>query len=53
LPNPWRLRVEEHGEAGVGGLDVFDHGMEVYPPQDDDISLSGLFDKGVKLPAEA
>ncbi|HTE00584.1 MAG TPA: hypothetical protein VK668_14925, partial [Mucilaginibacter sp.] len=53
LPNPWRLRVEEHGEAGLGGLDVFDHGMEVYPPQDDEISLSGLFDKGVKLPAEA
>ncbi|MDB5137645.1 MAG: ammonium transporter [Mucilaginibacter sp.] len=53
LPNPWRLRVEEHGEAGFGGLDVFDHGIEVYPPQEDDISLSGLFDKGVKLPAEA
>src|ERR1700709_846461 len=28
LPNPWRLRVEEHGEAGLGGLDVFDHGIE-------------------------
>jgi Amt family ammonium transporter len=53
LPNPWRLRVEEHGEAGLGGLDVFDHGIEVYPPQDDDVSLSGLFDKGIKLPAEA
>ena len=53
LPNPWRLRVEAHGETGVGGLDVFDHGIEVYPAQDDDISLSGLFDKGVTATAEA
>ncbi|MDB5141889.1 MAG: amt [Mucilaginibacter sp.] len=53
LPHPWKLRVEEHGEAGLGGLDVFDHGSEAYPAQDEDISLSGLFDKGVKLPAEA
>jgi len=53
LPNPWKLRVEEHGETGLGGLDVFDHGIEVYPAQDDEVSLSGLFDKGVKLPAEA
>ncbi len=53
FPYPWKLRVEEHGEAGLGGLDVFDHGIEVYPAQDDDISLSGLFDKGVKQPAEA
>jgi Amt family ammonium transporter len=53
LPNPWKLRVEEHGETGLGGLDVFDHGIEVYPLQDDDVSLTGLFDKGVKLPAEA
>jgi Amt family ammonium transporter len=53
LPNPWRLRVEEHGETGLGGLDVFDHGIEVYPAQDDEVSLTGLFDKGVKLPAEA
>jgi len=45
LPNPWRLRVEEHGELGVGGLDIFDHGIEVYPPQDDDINISGLFEK--------
>ena len=49
LPNPWRLRVEEHGEAGIGGLDVFDHGMEVYPSQDDEISLSGLFEKEPKV----
>ncbi|MDB5031428.1 ammonium transporter [Mucilaginibacter sp.] len=51
LPNPWRLRVEEHGELGVGGLDLFDHGIDAYPIQDEDISLSGLFDKGVKVPA--
>jgi Amt family ammonium transporter len=53
LPNPSKLRVEEHGETGLGGLDVFDHGIEVYPAQDDEVSLSGLFDKGVKLTAEA
>jgi Amt family ammonium transporter len=46
LPNPWRLRVEEHGEAGFGGLDVFDHGIEAYPPQEDEVTLSGLFEKG-------
>lgn len=51
LPNPWRLRVEEHGEVGVGGLDVFDHGIEVYPPQEDEVSLSGLFDTGAKVTA--
>ena len=52
LPNPWRLRVEAHGEVGVGGLDVFDHGMEAYPPQeDDDVSLSGLLDSGVQVTA--
>jgi Amt family ammonium transporter len=51
LPNPWRLRVEEHGELGVGGLDIFDHGIEVYPPQDEDINISDLFDKGVKVTA--
>ena len=33
------------------GLDVFDHGIEVYPTQEEDISLSGLFDKGVKVTA--
>jgi Amt family ammonium transporter len=53
LPNPWRLRIEEHGEAGLGGIDVFDHGIEVYPAQEEEISLSGLFDKGVKSPSEA
>ncbi len=51
LPNPWRLRVEEHGEAGIGGLDVFDHGIEVYPPQEDEVSLSGLFETGAKVTA--
>jgi len=51
LPNPWRLRVEEHGETGVGGLDVFDHGVEVYPPQDEEVSLSGLFETGAKVTA--
>jgi Amt family ammonium transporter len=51
LPDPWRLRVEEHGELGVGGLDVFDHGMEAYPAQEEDLSLSGLFDKGIKVTA--
>jgi Amt family ammonium transporter len=45
LPHPWKLRVEEHGETGIGGLDVFDHGIEAYPPQDDEVSLSGLFEK--------
>jgi Amt family ammonium transporter len=54
FPYPWKLRVEAHGETGIGGLDVFDHGMEVYPPQEEDeIKLDGLFGKGIKLPAEA
>jgi len=33
LPHPWNLRVEEKGEAGPGGLDVFEHGIEAYPAQ--------------------
>ena len=33
LPHPWNLRVEEKGETGSGGLDVFEHGIEAYPPQ--------------------
>lgn len=33
LPHPWNLRVEEHGEKGPGGIDVFEHGIEAYPPQ--------------------
>lgn len=31
LPHPWKLRVEEHGETGPGGIDVFEHGTEAYP----------------------
>ncbi len=33
LPQPWNLRVEERGESGPGGLDVFEHGIEAYPSQ--------------------
>jgi len=33
LPHPYNLRVEEAGELGQGGLDVFEHGIEAYPPQ--------------------
>lgn len=33
LPHPWNLRVEEKGETGPGGLDVFEHGIEAYPAQ--------------------
>jgi Amt family ammonium transporter len=33
LPYPWNLRVEPDGEAGPGGLDIFEHGIEAYPPQ--------------------
>ena len=33
LPYPWNLRVEEKGELGEGGLDIFEHGIEAYPPQ--------------------
>jgi Amt family ammonium transporter len=51
LPHPWKLRVEEHGELGVGGIDVFDHGIEIYPVQDEEITLGDLMDKGVKQPA--
>lgn len=44
LPHPWNLRVEEHGELAKGGIDVFEHGAEAYPAEDDEISLSGLFE---------
>ena len=37
FPHPWNLRVEEHGELGVGGLDVFEHGSGAYPEQDMDL----------------
>src|SRR6202007_2848640 len=53
LPHPWKLRVEASGETGMGGLDMFDHGTDAYPEQDDEISLKGLFEKETKLPAEA
>jgi len=51
LPYPWKLRVEEHGELMKGGIDVFEHGTSAYPEQEDDeVSLNGLFDSGVKAP---
>ena len=40
LPHPWNLRVEEEGETGPGGLDVWEHGMEAYPGATPD---SGFF----------
>jgi ammonium transporter, Amt family len=33
LPHPWNLRVEDHGETGEGGIDLFEHGIEAYPSQ--------------------
>jgi ammonium transporter, Amt family len=53
LPHPWKLRVEAHGETGTGGLDMFDHGTDAYPVQDDEIELGGLFGKEVKVPVKA
>jgi Amt family ammonium transporter len=50
LPYPWKLRVEEHGELMKGGIDVFEHGTSAYPEQDEEVSLSGLFEPGVKAP---
>ncbi|GAB3904509.1 ammonium transporter [Mucilaginibacter boryungensis] len=51
FPYPWKLRVEEHGELMKGGIDVFEHGTSAYPDQEDDeVSLSGLFESGVKAP---
>ena len=45
LPYPWKLRIEENGETGVGGIDQFDHGINVYPADDiDNISISSLFE---------
>ncbi len=39
LPHPWSLRVEGKGE--VVGLDIFEHGTDAYPDQeDDDVSRS-------------
>jgi Amt family ammonium transporter len=33
LPYPYNLRLEEKGETGPGGLDMFDHGTSAYPAQ--------------------
>ena len=52
LPHPWKLRVEEHGETGPGGLDMFDHGAAAYDYDDSDISLNGLFEKDGRITAE-
>jgi Amt family ammonium transporter len=54
LPYPWNLRVEEHGELGKGGLDVFEHGVGAYSDDDDDIDINGLYDgKSIKSPLPA
>ncbi|NCD69942.1 ammonium transporter [Mucilaginibacter agri] len=54
LPNPWNLRVEEHGELAKGGLDVFEHGASAYNEDEDDIDIQGLFEGGsVKNPVSA
>lgn len=46
LPYPWKLRVEAEAETGPGGLDLFDHGTDVYPADDlEQISISSLFEK--------
>jgi Amt family ammonium transporter len=45
LPHPWKLRVEEHGETGPGGLDMFDHGATVYDFEDGEPNISSLFEK--------
>lgn len=41
LPHPWNLRVEEKGETGPGGLDVFEHGVSAYPDQEDGTGVPG------------
>jgi Amt family ammonium transporter len=51
IPHPWKLRIEEKGETGPGGLDMFDHGASAYDMEDGDVSLSGLFEKGSKVTA--
>jgi Amt family ammonium transporter len=49
LPNPWKLRIEAHGEVGVGGIDAFDHGIEAYSLYEDDVILNELLaEKGIK-----
>ncbi|WP_245131113.1 ammonium transporter [Mucilaginibacter straminoryzae] len=46
LPHPWNLRVEEHGELGKGGLDVFEHGAPAYSEDEDEINLDSLLEGG-------
>jgi Amt family ammonium transporter len=53
LPHPWKLRVEEHGELGKGGLDVFEHGVPAYSEDEDEISINGLFDEVPNKPLPA
>jgi Amt family ammonium transporter len=50
LPYPWKLRVEEHGETGEGGLDIFEHGAGAY---DEDAGLESLLsDVNVRTPTK-
>ena len=42
LPHPWCLRVPEEGETGIGGLDIYEHGMAAYPEQS---SVEDLIDE--------
>jgi len=51
LPHPWNLRVEGAGEAGVGGLDVWEHGTGAYDMDEVEGSLA-VSAKGIgeKLP---
>ncbi|PWT99517.1 MAG: ammonium transporter [Bacteroidetes bacterium] len=50
LPHPWNLRVEEEGEAAPGGLDVWEHGTEAYPLQDDHTDIKIPKQGSVKFP---
>src|SRR5665647_269128 len=38
LPHPWNLRVEKEGE--LAGLDIYEHGTEAYPDQDEKMALA-------------
>ncbi|SFS35914.1 ammonium transporter [Mucilaginibacter polytrichastri] len=52
MPNPWKLRVEDHGEKA--GLDIFEHGAAAYSEDEDEIDIQGLFEGGsVKNPLTA
>lgn len=48
LPHPWNLRVEEKAETGLGGLDMFEHGISAYPDQGDGLDNIHVFEDGVK-----